>query len=395
MRVILFDDLSQRAKLFPLTLTRPIAALRVGILTISEKWEKYLGCQVSYQTEPYLQKKFPVKYDEQNLLINGSLCPNSELIEKINNLSTNEALFAYDTLLAIKLPEELAKKWDCLDLSIYKPIHYKAPITQLVFPEDIFKWNDAEIRKDYTLLTKNRTSKNLSNTNCILGENIFIEEGVSVECSTLNTLEGPIYLGKNSQIWEGCNIRGSFALCEHAQVKMGAKIYGMTTIGPHSRVGGEINNAVIFGYTSKGHDGYLGNSVLGEWCNLGANTNTSNLKNNYSEVSLWDYNKMYFRKTGLQFCGLIMADHAKCSINTMFNTGTVVGVGANIFGAGFPKNFVPDFAWGGAGGFETHQLTKLFETAEKVFARRNKSFDVTEKDILIKVFELTETARII
>ena len=244
------------------------------------------------------------------------------------------------------------------------------------------------------MLTKGRVSQKLSSTNCTLGDDIFVEEGVVAECSTFNTLQGPIYLGKNSQVWEGSNIRGSFALCAYSQVKMGAKIYGMTTIGPYSRVGGEINNSVILGYSSKGHDGYLGNSVVGEWCNMGADSNTSNLKNNYAEVRLWDYNKMYFRETGLQFCGLIMSDHAKCGINTMFNTGTVVGVGANVFGPGFHRNFVPDFAWGGGHDFKPYILDKLFETAEKVFERRDMVFNEIEKKILTRVFELTENSRV-
>lgn len=393
MRAILFDNSEQRAQLLPLTWTRPIAALRVGILTIAEKWAKYLNCEVYYKTETYLQEKFPLQYSSQNIFINGGLCPNNELLKAIDRLKNNQALISSNSILAIKLDETVANTWDNLDLLNCQQVSYRGSFTQITFPEDIFKWNDTELRNDFALITKGRTSHKLSSTNTILGNDIFAEEGVYAECSTFNTLQGPIYLGKNSQIWEGCHIRGSFALCENAQIKMGAKIYGMTTIGPHARVGGEINNAVILGYSSKGHDGYLGNSVLGEWCNLGADTNTSNLKNNYSEVSLWDYNKMYFRKTGLQFCGLIMADHAKCSINTMFNTGTVVGVGANIFGGGFPKTFIPDFSWGGAHGFETHQLDKLIETAQRVFERRNRNFDRTEEAILSKVFALTEGCR--
>src|SRR5476649_1234735 len=250
--------------------------------------------------------------------------------------------------------------------------------------------NDGELRKDFILLTKGRTSAAVSSTNTIIGNDFFAEEGAIAECSTFNTTNGPIYLGKNTEVWEGSHIRGAFALCHNSQVKMGAKIYGATTIGPFSRVGGEISNAVIWGYSSKGHDGFLGNSVLGEWCNIGADSNNSNLKNNYAEVKLWDYTAQRFRKTGLQFCGLIMADNAKCAINTMFNTGTVVGVSANIFGAGFPRNFVPDFSWGGPQGYEVYSLKKMFETAEKVFARRDhRRLDDNEQGILKKVFELT------
>ncbi len=394
MRVILFDDFSRRLSLLPLTFTRPVAALRIGILTIAEKWEKYLGLEVSYQTELYLQEKFPVKYDDQNILINGSICPDEQLFEAIHSLSDGEALYSDTILVALNLSGELAKKWRNNDLSPHKRIQYTRSFSQVIFPEDVFRLNDIEIRKDYALLTKGRVSQKLSSTNCTLGDDIFVEEGVVAECSTFNTLQGPIYLGKNSQVWEGSNIRGSFALCAYSQVKMGAKIYGMTTIGPYSRVGGEINNSVILGYSSKGHDGYLGNSVVGEWCNMGADSNTSNLKNNYAEVRLWDYNKMYFRETGLQFCGLIMSDHAKCGINTMFNTGTVVGVGANVFGPGFHRNFVPDFAWGGGHDFKPYILDKLFETAEKVFERRDMVFNEIEKKILTRVFELTENSRV-
>ncbi|MFD2147287.1 hypothetical protein [Mucilaginibacter antarcticus] len=257
----------------------------------------------------------------------------------------------------------------------------------------MFSKNDIELRRDFTLITKGRTSATISDTNTIIGTEFFAEEGAVAACCTFNTTGGPIYLGKHTEVWEGSHIRGAFALCDHSQVKMGARIYGATTIGPHSRVGGEISNAVIWGYSSKGHDGYLGNSVMGEWCNIGADSNNSNLKNNYSEVKLWDYATQRFRKTGLQFCGLIMADHAKCGINTMFNTGTVVGVSANVFGAGYPRNFVPDFAWGGAQGFEVYTVKKMFETAKLVFERRGKDFDELEQDILKAVFEQTEGFR--
>jgi UDP-N-acetylglucosamine diphosphorylase/glucosamine-1-phosphate N-acetyltransferase len=278
-------------------------------------------------------------------------------------------------------------------LTNFKNINYLSSFIHLQHPEDIFKNNHVEIAKDFALLTKGKTSATLSNTNILLGDDIFVEEGATAECSTFNSLQGPIYLGKNSQVWEGCNIRGSFALGDESSVKMGAKIYGQTTVGPHSRVGGEINNAVIWGYSSKGHEGYLGNAVLGQWCNIGADSNNSNLKNNYAEVRLWDYEKESFRKTGLQFCGLIMADHAKCAINTMFNTGTIAGVSANIFGAGFPRNFIPDFAWGGAQGFEVYGLNKMLETAKLVLERRNIILDEVEIAILTEVFELTKQYR--
>ena len=383
MAIILFDD-SAHLSLLPLTYTRPVADLRIGILTIAEKWAKHLDTTFSFQTQPYLQTKYPIKLGTDDLYINGSVCPDEGLLEAIGQLKTGEALKQGDYLIAAKAAP---------DADFSKVINYDPFFICIKHPEDIFSKNDIELRKDFKLLTKGRTSAEISNTNTIIGTDFFAEEGVEAECSTFNTTNGPIYLGKNSSVWEGTHIRGAFALCEHSQVKMGAKIYGATTIGPYSRVGGEINNSVIWGYSSKGHDGFLGNAVLGQWCNIGADSNNSNLKNNYTEVKLWDYTSQRFRKTGLQFCGLIMADHAKCGINTMFNTGTVVGVSANIFGSGYPRNFVPDFAWGGAQGFEVYTIKKMVETAKLVYERRDVEFDEIEQEILKTVFELTESFR--
>jgi UDP-N-acetylglucosamine diphosphorylase/glucosamine-1-phosphate N-acetyltransferase len=389
MMMNLFDDAAWLS-LRPLTFTRPVADLRIGILTISQKWEKYLQGTSGYSTIDYLSAKYP-SLPLVSLFINGSVCPDEQLADAIMQLQEGEALFKAQVLLAYRVapgtPHEIA-----LANSFTKKI-YSLDVIRIIYPEDIFRLNDMELKKDFALLTRGRTSAVLSHTNTFIGDNIFIEEGASAECSTFNSLKGPIYLGKNSEIWEGTHIRGSFALCDNSQVKMGAKIYGQTTIGPYCRVGGEINNSVIWGYSSKGHEGYLGNAVMGQWCNIGADSNNSNLKNNYAEVKLWDYETLRFRKTGLQFCGLIMADHAKCGINTMFNTGTVAGVSANVFGPGFPRNFIPDFAWGGAHGFETYTIQKMFETAEKVFERRNMSFDQQEKDILQHVFDSTQQHR--
>jgi UDP-N-acetylglucosamine diphosphorylase/glucosamine-1-phosphate N-acetyltransferase len=383
MAIILFDDNAHQT-LLPLTYTRPVADLRIGILTIAEKWGKYLNADLSFQTQPYLQAKYPHKTGTDDLYINGSVCPDEELLTAIGQLKTGEALKQGEILIASKA---------AIYAEFSRVVNYEAAFTSITRPEHIFSKNDAELRKDFKLITKGRTSAKISDTNVIIGTDFFAEEGATAECSTFNTTNGPIYLGKNSGVWEGTNIRGSFALCHDSQVKMGGKIYGGTTIGPYSRVGGEINNAVVWGYSSKGHEGYLGNSVLGQWCNIGADTNNSNLKNNYAEVKLWDYTTERFRKTGLQFCGLIMADHAKCGINTMFNTGTVVGVGANVFGAGYPRNFIPDFAWGGAQGFEVYTIKKMFETTKLVFERRAIEFDETEQDILKAVFELTASYR--
>jgi len=393
MSIIFFDDAS-RESLLPLSFTRPVADFRIGILTIAEKWAKRLSApSYSFLTEEYLQEKFPKELAEDNLCINGSICPDEELVNAIQSLQVGEALISTSLLIAVKLSKKEAQNFDFSDFSNFQRKEYQGSFIKINYPEDLFSHNDVELRKDFTLLTTGRTSAKISATNTILGSNFFAEEGASAECATFNTLEGPIYLSKDSQVWEGSHIRGSFALGEHSQVKMGAKIYGATTIGPHCRVGGEVNNSILFAYSSKGHEGFLGNSVLGEWCNIGADTNTSNLKNNYTEVRLWDYAKQSFRKTGLQFCGLIMADHAKCGINTMFNTGTVVGVSANVFGAGYPRNYIPDFAWGGAQGLEVYPLAKVFETAERVYGRRNRVFNEIEKNILTHIFEQTQAYR--
>lgn len=392
MGIILFDD-QFRNNLFPLSYTRPVSEFRVGILTIADKWKRYLNSEISYLTEDYLQEKYPLLISPENLLINAAICPDKDLLEAVVGIREGEALFADQLLIAVQLNEAAAKEFNINKLTSYRRVEYPNTIVRIAFPENIFSLNDIEIRKDFELLTRGRTSSSLSNTNIILGDQIFVEEGVDAECSTFNSKLGPIYLGKESLVMEGCHIRGSFALCEGAILKMGAKIYGMTTIGPYSKAGGEINNSVIFANSAKGHEGYLGNSVLGEWCNIGADSNNSNMKNNYAEVRLWDYSNESFRKTGLQFCGLVMADHAKCAINTMFNTGTVVGVSANLFGSGFPRNFVPDFSWGGNQGFEVYSLKKMFETAIKVYSRRNIDFNEVEQKILTHVFKLTEKYR--
>ncbi|MES2278812.1 MAG: putative sugar nucleotidyl transferase [Bacteroidota bacterium] len=391
MAIILFDDNSYQ-NLLPLVFTRPVANLRIGILTIAEKWARHLGQDYSWHTRAYLQGKFPINITADNLFINGAICPDDTLLEAIDKLQIGQALNYQDQLIAVRLDTGDAANFDpsakYLAASVtHLPVHIR-------YPEYIFRYNDIELRKDFSLITKERESAVMSSTNTIIGTDFFAEEGALSECNTFNTTNGPIYLAANTEIWEGTHIRGAFAINEHSQVKMGTKIYGATTIGPYCRVGGEVNNAVFWGYSNKGHEGYLGNSVIGEWCNLGADTNNSNLKNNYAEVKLYDYATQHYRKTGLQFCGLIMADHAKSGINTMFNTGTVVGVGANVFGAGFPVNHVPDFSWGGADGFEEYRITKMLETTAKVFARReHRKFDENEHAILKEVFELTTPFR--
>jgi len=388
MTINLFDDASWMY-LRPLTFTRPVADLRIGILTIAEKWAKYLKADFGFYTQDYLAAKYPSKTNS-SLSINGSVCPDQDLLDAVSTLKMGEVLLAGDHVLAFNCEEVLT---DQQAKQMLEPVNYNLKFVKIAYPEEIFGNNPSEIRKDFELLTKGRSSAKISSTNQLIGHDIFFEEGAQAECSVLNSSYGPIYVGKNAEIWEGSLIRGSFALCENSSIKMGAKIYSGTTIGPNSRAGGEINNSVIWGNSAKGHEGYLGNSVLGEWCNIGADTNNSNLKNNYAEVKLYDYESKAMRNTKLQFCGLIMADHSKCGINTMFNTGSIVGVSANVFGAGLPPNHIPDFSWGGGNCFETYKLDKMFDTAEKVLARKTLAFDQVEKNILTKVFELTSSYR--
>ncbi|NCO64089.1 MAG: glucose-1-phosphate thymidylyltransferase [Flavobacteriales bacterium] len=389
MNYILFDG-PFRNNLLPFTFTRPVADIRVGILTIREKWEAYLDSTTTTVTEDYLSEKYPMVEMEENIMINASYLPNYELVEMIKNLEKNQAIFKDEDIIAFFTNDTQ----DHINFSTYEVIEFNEDILRIEHTWDIFSKNGEAIQDDFNLITKDRKSKPIPSSNHVIdSENIFIEEGAKLEFTTLNASAGPIYIGKNTEIMEGSLIRGPLALCEGSAIKLGSKIYGPTTIGPYSKVGGEVNNSVLFAYSNKGHDGFLGNSVLGEWCNLGADTNNSNLKNNYAEVRLWDYQTESFAKTGLQFCGLMMGDHSKCGINTMFNTGTVVGVSANIFGSGFPRNFVPSFSWGGHGGFTTYLTKKAFEVAEIVMARRHVDFTEQDRAILEHVFEETNKFR--
>jgi len=389
MNYILFDGPS-RNNLLPFTFTRPVADIRVGILTIREKWENHLGSTTTTITEDYLSEKYPMVEMDDNVMINASFLPNTKLVEIIKGLKENQAVFSGENVIAFFAKDSQ----DEVHFDSYDAIEYNDMVLKIEHTWDIFATNGDAIQADFDTLTKGRQSQPIPSSCNILGaEHIFIEEGAKLEFATLNASSGPIYIGKDAEVMEGSIIRGPFALCDHATVKLGAKIYGPTTVGPHSKVGGEVNNSVIFGYSNKGHDGFLGNSVIGEWCNLGADTNNSNLKNNYAEVRLWDYETEGFAKTGVQFCGLMMGDHSKCGINTMFNTGTVVGVSANIFGSGFPRNFIPSFSWGGHSGFTTYLTKKAFEVAEVVMKRRSIEFSEVDKHILEHVFEETKQWR--
>ena len=390
MRYLLFDD-ENRANLLPLAYTRPVAEFRIGILTITEKWSRRMPNEAvfgGYVTETYLQGKYPSDINEDQLWINASVCPNDKLIKDILSLEMNEGLFDEQEHIIAFRSGNFKDSVDC------QKSYTDVSFTHVQNLWDIFSKNAIELKADFELITRGRTSQKANATNNILGEeNLFIEEGAVINCAIINASNGPVYIGKDAEVMEGSIIRGPFALCESSQTKLGAKIYGPTTVGPNSKVGGELNNVVIFGYSNKGHDGFLGNSVLGEWCNIGADSNNSNLKNNYAEVRLWNYASGRFAHTGLQFCGLIMADHSKCGINTMFNTGTVVGVCSNIFGTGFPRNFIPSFSWGGPQGQSTFMIPKAFEVSEKVMARRNVVFDENDKKILTKVFDLSKDFR--
>ena len=379
---LLFWDKNNIKDFFPLTFTRPSAELRAGILTFSERWQRLLGItQVSYLTADYLQGKYPYTgvSEEVTLSIYANFLPTPRLLEQLRSLEVGESITYQGRILA-----SVEKS---ITLSSIPPIEWEEPLVLFEKPTDLFTYNDKAIDFDFKLLTQGRTSAPLSPTNGFLGDkaDLFIEEGAKVEFATLNCQKGKIYIGKDAEVMEGSHLRGPIALCEHATVNMGAKLYGATTIGPYSKVGGEISNSVIWGYSNKGHDGFLGNSVLGQWCNLGADTNVSNLKNTYNTIQLWDYQKGGYSSSGLQFCGVLMGDHSKTAINTQLNSGTTVGVFANLFSAGFPSKYIPNFAWGASA--DKYRLDEAFAVAERVMARRGIAFDEKEQDILQWLFD--------
>ena len=393
LNIILFDS-DARDQLLPLTATRPMGELRLGILTLREKWERMLSGSVSYITQEYLQEKYPIHIEEENLIINGGLLPNARLCERIKQLKLNEALLFQGELVAARLNEarfeSLIEEEEISELQ-GREIEAEIPIYHINYLWEFTRLNELALLDDFELLNKGRKSQKIAESNQIIGppELIFLETGVEMECCILNTNGGPIYVGANTVVMEGSSLRGPIAFGMDCIVKMGARIYGPSTFGPGCRLGGEITRSIFFANSNKAHDGYLGDSVVGEWCNLGADTNNSNLKNNYSEVKLWSYKTEGFEKTGHQFVGLIMGDHAKCAINTMFNTGTVVGVAANVFGAGFPRNFIPDFSWGGNLTYRTHKFLEACETASLVMNRRNQHFTDLEKSIFFHIYDQT------
>lgn len=382
---LVFSDAQYWEDFLPLTFTKPISELRCGILTFAERWEKLLDIREKrYITEEYLEVKYPRYEKKESLLIVPNFLPTEKVLDQIKNLQFGEALVYENELLVAKINLENFGLHQ-----IEKMTDIEEELTVFKHPTDLFSFNEKAINFDFDLLTNGRISQPLSETNGFLGnkEDIFIEEGAEIEFTTINAKTGKIYIGKNAEVMEGCNLRGPIALCEGAKFNLGAKIYGATTIGPYSKIGGEVNNIVVQGYSNKGHDGFVGNSVIGEWCNFGADTNSSNLKNNYSEVKLWSYKHKKFVGTGLQFTGIIMGDHAKTAINTQLNTGTIIGVAANIFKTGFPPNLVDNFSWGGMRGDEKFTINKVYEVAEKMMNRRKISLTQADKDILRYIFE--------
>ncbi|MFN3918152.1 MAG: GlmU family protein [Flavobacteriales bacterium] len=388
---ILFDGIAHKS-LRPFTFMKPVSQLRIGMLTIKEKWNIYLGEEVGIRTADYLHELFPSSEVQHALGINAALLPNKKLVQEILELEEGEILAHKGTILAINpLPVKNANLDEVLQGM--KLLESESPVHVLKHPWDIFKLNGIALEEDYNLLKSVVEPITIDSSNTLIGEAIIVEDGANVKASVLNASTGPIFISKGAEVMEGCLIRGPFYLGEGATLKMGAKIYGPTTIGPHCKVGGEVTNAVFMGYSNKGHDGFIGNAVIGEWCNLGADTNCSNLKNNYGEVKAWSYLEEKPISTGTQFCGLMMGDHSKCGINTMFNTGTVVGVFSNIFGSGFPDKFIPSFNWGGADGWETFKLDKAYEVAERMMERRNLNLSDAERRVVKYVFEETKKYR--
>lgn len=394
--ILLFETEAQHSDLLPISFTRPIADFRIGMLTIKEKWERRLPGGYSYLAVDYLSVKYPAVVSDDNLFVNGAVLPTAELAAAVAALRRGESLEKEGVLLAARgtMEQFNAGGWNAEE--------YAAPVDMVKYVFDIFGANPGEIKSDFRLLTSGRESQPLSDTNIVIGGTcddsgaplLFVEKGAVVEAATLNTKNGPIYIGVDAEVQEGAHLRGPVALCAHACVNMGAKIFPGTTIGPYCKVGGEINNAVIFGYSNKAHDGYLGNAVVGEWCNIGAGTNASNLKNDYSKVRVWNYRKRTFMRTDLQFCGLIMGDHSKIGINGMLNTATVMGVGVNLHGSGFPRTFIPSFSQGSpSGGFTEVPLKKFFEIAERVMSRRGVALTDADREMFQRVEDVAKTLR--
>ena len=385
--IILFDNPADKTNLLPLTYTRPICCLRVGIDTVIEKWKDAVSGTFSVLTDDYLSEKFPTIYTDDNYFISGNIIPDKNIISDIFTLSIGECLTVNDKIIALR-----GSKNDFENPALLSKKEYSGEFRAINYLYDIFTLNDNVLCEDFIRFTAGKKSAEISDTNTIIGNSdlLFIEEGAEVEGAYINTKTGPVYISASAQVMEGSCLRGPIALCEHSVVNMGSKIYGATTLGPWCKVGGELNNVVMIGFSNKAHDGFLGNAVIGEWCNIGGGTTASNLKNDYTEIKLWNYPAQRFLKTGLQFCGLIMADHSKTGINCMFNTATVLGVGVNIHGAGFPRNFVASFSEGSTSGFIDVPISKFFGIAQRMMARRNKVLDENDRKIFETIYESAE-----
>ncbi len=393
MNYILFGD-QARTHLLPFTFIRPLADIRVGILTLREKWEMLLQAKTSSLTVDYLSGKFPLVKKEDNILINSSVFPTSDLVQEISQLTHNQTLVSGELLIAHRLRDCDIDNLDGEILDAVTPLETKSEIRKLSHLWDIITMNGTSIAEDYKCLTQGRKSQPIpSHVHVTAPENVFLEEGVTLEHVFINASLGPVYIGQDAIVMDGAMIRGPVSVGRGSTILMGAKIYGNTTIGPYCKVGGEVNSSVIFGYSNKSHDGFLGHSVIGEWCNLAADTNTSNLKLDYDEIRLWDYAEESFVRTGLQNCGTFMGDHTKCGINTMFNTGTVIGISAQVFGTGFMRNFIPSFTWGSVAGYHTVKIDKAIHTARMVYKKRNRELTRHDEDILRHVFEHTFSYR--
>lgn len=379
---IILHDLDAHLDFAPLSLTRPVGNLRMGIFTNDERWRMFLpNASVSFSTSSYLSDKYAEQRSVDNLWIDARVIPNRELIELLESLKSDCRLFINDRFVAYR-GGSYSEKGERIDFKLEDFI----TIDQRW---ELYQKNARVLEQDFKLATHRSVSKSLPSSCTLIGpeEKLYIAPSAKVEGVIFNTENGSIYIGDEAEVMEGVLIRGGLALCDHGVLKMGAKVYGATTIGPHCKVGGEVNNVLFQAYSNKGHDGFLGNSVVGCWCNLGADTNTSNLKNNYGVVKTYNYTKKAFTQTDIQFMGIMMGDYAKCGINTMFNTATVIGPGAVIFGSGFPPKHVKTFAWGGFDGTDKMVLEKAFEAADNMMVRRGLALTSHEKEILTRLHE--------
>jgi UDP-N-acetylglucosamine diphosphorylase/glucosamine-1-phosphate N-acetyltransferase len=388
-KIIFTEEFCQPENLHPFTLTRQIQDIRVGILTIREKWEHALGLH-SYDKNEDDYKDLDRSVNIQEVIgddicfmIHGNLLPHKDLVKATLKLKDGEFITAGETSgIVFRLSKHQIN--DKHKIKVTKAIQLKSDIKTINFPWEIFQLNDWAIREDFELITKKKKSQPVSKTNSISGRSkIFIEKGARVENCIINATTGPVYIGKNAEVMEGCVIRGPFAMCENACLKLGAKVYGATTLGPGCVVGGEIKNSVLFGYSNKAHDGYLGDSVIGEWCNMGAGTTNSNLKNNASDVRVWTTKgEMIAGKK----CGVMMGDYSRTAINTTINTGTVIGVSCNVFGSGLTPKYIPNFSWGSE-GVSRYSLDKALIDIENWKKLKGQTITSNEISILKYIFE--------